>query len=141
MLAKPEWFQKRKYSGWGMNPITWQGWAYVAGFIIIVTIIQSIPFLSTGLKNVFSAVLVLFFLLDTLKIMATFKKDELEEKNEATAERNAAWAMVVILTVGIIYQAISSENGKINTIDPFLIAALIAGFVAKATSYLILEKK
>lgn len=41
MFAKTEWFQKRKYGGWGLTPRTWQGWAYVGGFIAVVSIIRS----------------------------------------------------------------------------------------------------
>lgn len=141
MLAKSGWFQKRKYTGWGVNPRTWQGWAYVAGFIFVVTTIQSLSFLSVVTKNILSAVLISFFLVDTMQVMAAFGSDELEQKNESIAERNAAWAMVVILAIGIIYQVISSEAKNINQVDPFLLAVLIAGFVVKAISYLILEKK
>lgn len=27
MFGKPEWFKKKKW-GWGLTPITWQGWVY-----------------------------------------------------------------------------------------------------------------
>jgi len=27
MIGNPEWFQRRKYGGWGIFPKTWQGWA------------------------------------------------------------------------------------------------------------------
>lgn len=141
MLAKAQWFQKRKYTGWGINPRTWQGWVYIICFISLVIIVQSAPFLGTLTKNIFSVVLIGFFLVDTLKIMAMLDKDELEEKNEAMAERNAAWAMVLILTAGILYQAIAKDAGNIADVDPFLLATLIVGFVVKATSYFILEKK
>lgn len=141
MLAKAQWFQKRKYTGWGINPRTWQGWVYIACFISLMVFIQSVPFLGVLLKNIFSIVLIAFFLVDTLKVMASLDKDELEEKNEAMAERNAAWAMVIILTIGILYQAIPRGAENINGVDPFLIATLIVGFAVKATSYLIFEKK
>jgi hypothetical protein len=29
MFGKPEWFRDKKV-GWGLNPITWQGWVYTA---------------------------------------------------------------------------------------------------------------
>lgn len=141
MLAKAQWFQKRKYTGWGVNPKTWQGWVYIAIFVAILIAIQSITFVSTSVKNVLSLVLIVFLLVDTLQVMSMFDKDELEEKNEAIAERNASWAMVVILTVGIIYPIISSGSENISEINPFLIAALVVGFVVKAISYFILEKK
>lgn len=141
MLAKAVWFQKRKYTGWGVNPKTWQGWVYIAGFIFVLTLMQSAPFLSSFVKNVFSVVLVVFLLIDTLQVMAAFDKDELEERNEAIAERNASWAMVVTLTIGIIYPIISKGAENSSEINPFLIAALVVGFMVKAVSYFIIEKK
>lgn len=141
MLAKAKWFQKRKYTGWGVNPKTWQGWAYIIGFIFLVTIIQSVTFLGTGAKSILSVALIVFLLVDTLQVMAKFNRDELEERNEAIAERNASWAMVLIITVGIIYPLISRGTGDIREINPFLLATLAIGFAVKAMSYLILEKK
>lgn len=29
MFGKPEWFRDKKV-GWGLHPVTWQGWAYAA---------------------------------------------------------------------------------------------------------------
>ena len=34
MIAKPEWFNQRKYSGWGVTPRSWQGWAYTLAIIV-----------------------------------------------------------------------------------------------------------
>jgi hypothetical protein len=31
MFGKPEWFVPNKF-GWGLTPVTWQGWAYVASW-------------------------------------------------------------------------------------------------------------
>lgn len=141
MLAKAQWFQKRKYTGWGVNPKTWQGWVYIALFICVLVGLQSVSVLSVAVRNVISIVLVVFVLVDTLQVMAKFDKDELEEKNEAIAERNASWAMVVILTVGILYPIISTGAKDVSDVNPFLLVALVVGFVVKATSYFILEKK
>lgn len=30
MIAQKEWFGRRKYTGWGVTPKTWQGWVYIA---------------------------------------------------------------------------------------------------------------
>jgi hypothetical protein len=141
MFTKAEWFQKRKYGGWGITPRTWQGWAYVGIFVGVLMIVQLFPFPGEMVKNVFVGVLVALFVADALRIMATLKKDELEEKNEATAERNASWAMVSVLAAGIIYQVVASNLKSALEVDPFLIGALIAGFAVKGISYFILEKK
>ncbi len=141
MLTKAEWFRKRKYGGWGLTPCTWQGWVYVGIFVAIITSVQSFSFLNNSLKNAITIILTAFFIGDVLRIMATLKEDELEEKNEAIAERNASWAMVFVLATGIIYQVISNNFKSIFDIDPFLLGTLIAGFAAKGISYFILEKK
>lgn len=39
MIGKAEWFRERRY-GWGLTPVTWQGWIYVGATLAIV----SIPF-------------------------------------------------------------------------------------------------
>ena len=35
MFGKPEWFRE-KTVGWGLMPITWQGWAYVGAWIAVL---------------------------------------------------------------------------------------------------------
>jgi hypothetical protein len=35
MEHSPYWFKRRRY-GWGYMPVTWQGWAVVVGYIVIV---------------------------------------------------------------------------------------------------------
>ncbi len=141
MLAKTEWFRKRKYGGWGLTPCTWQGWLYVGVFVVAISLVQSFSFSNDLVKNGVTIILIALFIGDILRIMATLKEDELEEKNEAIAERNASWAMVFVLAIGIIYQ-ISFNNLKgVFAVDPFLIGTLVAGFMAKGISYFILEKK
>jgi hypothetical protein len=40
MFGKPNWFIP-KTSGWGLRPITWQGWAYTLGWAGVI----AVPFL------------------------------------------------------------------------------------------------
>lgn len=35
MFGKPQWFREKK-SGWGLTPITWQGWTYTAGWTSVL---------------------------------------------------------------------------------------------------------
>lgn len=37
---KGYWF-KRKLYGWGWTPVTWQGWACIIGYILIVVLLSS----------------------------------------------------------------------------------------------------
>jgi hypothetical protein len=40
MFGKPQWFRP-KTLGWGLVPVTWQGWTYTAGWALAITL----PFL------------------------------------------------------------------------------------------------
>lgn len=40
MFGKPQWFRDKKI-GWGLVPITWQGWAYTGIWSLVI----AIPFL------------------------------------------------------------------------------------------------
>lgn len=42
MIGNPKWFNPRKYTGWGLTPNCWQGWAYIFGFLLPIAIINSI---------------------------------------------------------------------------------------------------
>lgn len=133
MFAKPEWFGRRKYTGWGLTPKTWQGWAYIGVIIVPIAALEFLTFLTAGQKMGLSLGWAAFMAIDILDTMAHMKKDEREERHEAIAERNAAWMMVAALTAGIAYQAASSiaAGGQPST-DPFLLVALFAGLAAKA---------
>ena len=141
MLGKADWFQKRKYGGWGIAPKTWQGWVYILTFIAILLIFQLLPFWNDFQRFVFTGVWLLILSVDVIQIMINLKKDELEKIQEAVAERNASWAMAFVLTIGILYQLISSGLQEKIELDPFLALALAGGLIAKSISYWKLEKK
>lgn len=131
MIGKPEWFERRKYTGWGLTPKTWQGWAYIG---IVAAPIIVLPFLH--LEGQLTTYLMLgwagLMAFDVLDIMLNLKQDEREKAHEAIAERNAAWAMIAVLTIGIAYQAASSAKTGILILDPFLVIAVAGGLAAKA---------
>lgn len=141
MLGKSDWFQKRKYGGWGIAPKTWQGWVYILTFIAILLIFQLLPFWNDFQRFVFTGVWLLILSVDVIQIMINLKKDELEKIQEAVVERNASWAMAFVLTIGILYQLISSGLQEKIELDPFLALALAGGLIAKSISYWKLEKK
>jgi hypothetical protein len=37
MFGKPEWFREKTW-GWGLTPITWQGWVYTAIWVTVMVI-------------------------------------------------------------------------------------------------------
>jgi hypothetical protein len=79
--------------------------------------------------------------LDLIHLMMTLKKDELETKIEALAERNAAWAMIGVIIVGLGWQTAQSIVMNSSRVDYFLIATLIGGVMAKAITNLWLERR
>ncbi len=36
MFGKPQWF-KRKVFGWGLTPVSWQGWVYTLVWVLVMT--------------------------------------------------------------------------------------------------------
>jgi len=141
MIARAEWFKRRKYGGWGISPKTWQGWLYTALIIIPFMIFQTLPFWNTNTRIYVTIGWIAFLFLDVGSVMVTLKRDEREYKIEAISERNAAWAMMFILVGGIIYEILTSALSQNIDVNPFLIAALFAGVIAKTISNIILEKK
>ncbi len=140
MFGKPEWFERRKYGGWGLHPKTWQGWLYIAVMVLPYIIFQSLPYWDETTRTYVTVAWVLFLLLDVGHIMLNLDKDEREFKIEAISERNAAWAMVLILVAGIMYQSIISALNQSFYVDWFLVAALFGGMIVKAISNYYLEK-
>jgi hypothetical protein len=141
MIAKPEWFERRKYSGWGVTPRSWQGWAYTLAIFVPVVIIQTVPNWDAQVRTAGTVFWVAFVLLDLLPIMVTLKKDEREYKNEAIAERNAAWFMVMVLVIGILYEIIISGLNHEFSINWFMVLALFGGAIVKAVSSFNLDNK
>lgn len=41
MFGNPEWFRERKI-GWGVVPVSWRGWGYVAAWIAVM----AVPFMA-----------------------------------------------------------------------------------------------
>jgi len=142
MIGKPEWFKRRKYGGWGLVPATWQGWAYILVFIVIVFGVQYIPGISQEISMVIIAILAVLLFTDTMYMMVKMKKDERETLHEAIAERNALWVMILVLAIGVAYQTARSVilNNSAE-IDPVIIIALVAALIAKAVTNYYLDKR
>ncbi|VVB77986.1 Uncharacterised protein [uncultured archaeon] len=141
MIAKPQWFKRRKYFGWGAYPATWQGWLYLAVALVLIAIIQFIP-ITSQLKIVLTILIALILIVDTAIIMPKLSKDERDKKHEAIAERNALWAILSVLVSGVSYQVASSAvRNDFSNVDWFLVAAIIFGLLVKAMSNLYLDRK
>jgi len=141
MLGKPSWFMRRKYTGWGFTPKTWQGWVYILVMILPFIIITEIgKFGQAG--TIFMIVWAIIFIFDFIHILINLKMDERERIHEAIAERNALWIIITVLVIGLGYQtAVGVAAQNTFTADPVILAALVAGLLAKIISNIYLDRK
>jgi len=139
MIGKSHWFKRRKYSGWGVVPATWQGWVYT------VVMISPLVFLSfVQVNEAVPAILIIWvivFAIDMADIMIRLPQDERERQHEATAERNALWVILAVLATGIAFEtAQTAVKGKDILVDPVIIIAILAGLIAKAATNWYLDR-
>lgn len=140
MIGKPQWFKRRKYLGWGLMPVTWQGWLYSIILVAITIILINLP-VEISLKIAIISIWAIFILIEFGSMMVRIN-DEREKVHEAIAERNALWAVIIVATVGIGYQVASSSiKGSYAGIDWFLVAAIGTALIVKAISNIWLERK
>jgi hypothetical protein len=141
IIAKPEWFGQRKYSGWGLSIKTWQGAVYLAGMILLLIGLQLIPNLTNETRLIITGAWLAFILVDLIGVMWKLKKDERERIHEAIAERNAAWGITLILSIGILIELTYSAFQQRIYVDPFLIIALVVGTIIKSLTNYKLERE
>lgn len=140
MIGKAKWFNRRKYTGWGLMPKTWQGVLYVIVIVVVIGFIQSLHFDET-LKLILTSIWAVLVVADVLKIMASMKLDEREQKVEAIAERNASWTMVASLALSVLYVTTLGKELKGIDLMPALIFPIAAGVIVKALSNFILDRR
>jgi len=140
MIAKAEWFNRRKYTGWGLSPKTWQSFLYIfiitGVFVLIISLFKNEP-----LKMVLTGIWTVFVLVDILQAMASLKLDEREQKIEAIAERNASWAMVASTVLSILFVTTLGKELRGVSLMPALIFPIIVGVIVKGLSNFILDRR
>lgn len=144
MFARPAWFKRRKYMGWGVTPAKWQGWVYLMAFISVIALtkfILSVFHVENIYQIAIMSFLVSMMVIDLIDISFQLKKDEREILHEAIAERNVAWVLVSVLSLGLCAQIIVSIIQQKNQIDPIIVGALCLGLLAKAMSNAYLNDK
>ncbi len=141
MIGRPEWFRIRRFGGWGITPDSWQGWVYLALIILPFSIFQSLSYWSDGIRRVVTIGWMIFILADVTDIMIRLRKDEREKIEEAVAERNAAWAMVVVLLGFMLYRMFSNITENQVNIDWTAAGALAAGAIVKTITHFRFTKK
>jgi len=141
MIGNPKWFKRRKYGGWGIAPASWQGIVYIILVLVPFAVFQALPFWNVKTRIYVTIGWVAFLILDVSHIMVFLKRDERESKIESLSERNAAWTMMMVLVIGVLYQIINSALQKRIKVDWFLVAALFMGLITKTLSNLIYERR
>ena len=76
MIGKSEWFERRKYGGWGITPKTWQGYVYIIGFVVSLSFFMALPIWDLKTRYIILGVWLLVFFADVIDIMRNMKKDE-----------------------------------------------------------------
>lgn len=140
MIGNPQWFEMRKYGGWGVKPKSWQGWLYVLGILAPILVLLAAPW-SNSIRVTAGIIWILIICIDAIDIMIHIKKDEREQFHEALAERNAAWFITFALVCGLLYQVQRTINAGSFLVDPVLIIALIGGALTKLLTFLSLKDK
>ena len=79
MIGKAEWFERRKYGGWGLSIKTWQGGVYIAAILIPFMIFQALPYWSEKTRLIVTGIWIIFLSLDVIDIIILLKKDEREK--------------------------------------------------------------
>lgn len=141
MIARKDWFDRRKYGGWGVRPKTWQGWLYIALILIPFAIFHALPFWTIETRMIVTAGWLGFLFLDIIPVMINLNRDEREYKIEAIAERNAAWFMSLVLVIGVFYELVTSSLRAELSVNLFLVIALLGGAIVKSISNYKLERE
>jgi hypothetical protein len=141
MLAKKEWFKRRKYGWWWVSPKTWQWWVYIWIMVFWLSFFQALWVWDDKTRLIITWVWLFILLIDMIPIMLKVDRDEMEQKIEAVSERNAAWWMSFILVIWILYELIKSSMNQEISVNIFLILALLTWVIIKSISNYILEKK
>jgi len=140
MIGKYNWFKRRKYTGWGFTPATWQGWLYIVVLVIPIILLTGDGHM-TQTRIILLIIWSIIFVVDFIDIMIHLPKDERDRIHEAISERNALWVIVIVLAAGVAYQAAQGAIKGIVQVDPVIIVAILAGLFAKIVSNIYLDKK
>ena len=141
MIGQPSWFKIRKFGGWGLTPVTKEGWFYTGAIILPFVVFQSLPYWSEQVRFYVTLGWLSVILIDVLDIMFRLKKDEREYIHEAIAERNVAWFLIASLLIGFLYKTLSAGLSETPSVDLFLLIPLLGAALVKTLTHLYLRDK
>jgi uncharacterized membrane protein len=141
---KPEWFRRRTYTGWGVTPITWQGW------LTTIILVSPIAYFASKIKGgtpllgftfIFFIVYFIAFMFFVFALMTRIKTDERNRAHEAIADRNALWTLVMIIATGLVIEGIAPEwIHALAPVNPFIVGGIGAAWLVKVISMYWLDK-
>ncbi len=139
MFGKPEWFKYRS-AGWGIAPKTWQGWTYLAVFVVIFIVLGVSP-VSESVKQLLMGFLVTLLLADSIVIWVQLGKyqDERSSLHQLIIERNCSLAAVFSIVAVIGYRIY--VNADSPSFDPVLLGILGVMVLTKLISTIYLRMK
>jgi len=78
MIGRPDWFANKRYTGMGIRPKTWQGWAYILVAIAMVASVRWQPYWdwSQQVRNTITIVIAAVVVLDAIHIMYILNKNK-----------------------------------------------------------------
>lgn len=130
VIAKPEWFKKRRGGFWSCE-MKWQGVLYLMITFSLIFIGMILP--QTLLNGVIILAVFLFLFIDGL--LASVKAlDEREQMQYAVSMRNASWGMVVALIV-LLTLASNFNVTKHDLYVLIMLSIIVGGLVGAITRY------
>ena len=80
MFGKPEWFVPKKF-GWGLTPVTWQGWVYAFGWATAIALPFNLLLFTRGWfeATIWMIIMLVWIVADVRLILRAMKRQE-EEK-------------------------------------------------------------
>ena len=135
MIAKKEWFKPR-IAGWGLRPITWEGWLYVAIVIALIFGALNLP-VNDIARIVIAGIIMVVFLVDSMVVMFMMYKslDERERKHQHIVETASSYAAVVALILVLLYRAFVE-----GILDYLVMGVLVVMVIVKVIVSLYLHK-
>lgn len=143
-LIKTEWFRRKKLTGWGVMPVTWQGWVCLIVLVVPLAVLGENITPGMNLKSwqfISFAAYLGFILFGSFALMIRIKVDERQRLHEAISDRNALWFLIFILCVGVIAESVAPEMVRnMGIINPFVMIGILGAWVVKVISGLYLNK-
>jgi hypothetical protein len=75
MFGKPDWFVPKKF-GWGLTPVTWQGWVYAFGWALAIVLPFNLLMFTRGWPEamLWMAAMIAFVVFDVKLILRAMKR-------------------------------------------------------------------